>query len=376
MLSMSATESPRTIIVHATAPDTKTLPMVDAENLSTHTGLPFDALNRPLHDLRISVTDRCNFRCTYCMPRHVYGPTHRFLDQSALLTFEEIKRTSQLMVNLGVRKLRLTGGEPLMRKQLDRLVALLAALETQDGVPIEVAMTTNASLLAAHAPALKQAGLGRITVSLDALDNAIFQRMNDASTSVSQVLSGIEAAQHAGFDRIKVNMVVQRGVNDGQILPMVEHFRHTGIELRFIEYMDVGATNGWQTQDVMSAQEMRQLIETRHALRPMDAALPSDTAQRFAFADGGGSVGFIASVTQAFCRDCNRLRLSTDGKLFTCLFATQGTDIKTALRSGTSDAQLQAQLAALWRQRQDRYSELRGNTPAPSSRVEMSYIGG
>ncbi len=337
---------------------------------------PLDLLNRPLHDLRISVTDRCNFRCTYCMPRHVYGPGHRFLGQSALLSFEEIERISRLLVPLGVRKLRLTGGEPLMRKQLDRLVAVLAAIETPDGSPIEMAMTTNASLLATHATALKLAGLDRITVSLDALDEAIFQRMNDASTSVRQVLGGIEAAQRAGFDHIKVNMVVQRGVNDEQILPMVNHFRHTGIELRFIEYMDVGATNGWHTQDVLSAHDMRNHIETQHALKPLVNQQAGDTAQRFALADGSGTLGFIASVTQAFCSSCSRLRLSTDGKLFTCLFATQGTDIKSALRSGATDAQLQVQLTQLWRQRQDRYSQLRGTTPASQQRVEMSYIGG
>ncbi len=337
---------------------------------------PRDLLNRPLQDLRISVTDRCNFRCTYCMPRHVYGPRHRFLDQSALLSFEEIERISRLLVNLGVRKLRLTGGEPLMRKQLDRLVAALAAITSPGGAPIEVAMTTNASLLATHAAALKRAGLHRITVSLDALDETIFQRMNDASTSVSQVLGGIEAAQRAGFNHIKVNMVVQQGVNDAQILPMVNHFRHTDIELRFIEYMDVGSTNGWQTNDVLSAYDMRKRIETQHALLPIAAKQAGDTAQRYALADGSGNLGFIASVTQAFCDSCNRLRLSTDGKLFTCLFATQGTDIKTALRTDATDAQLQAQLNQLWKQRQDRYSQLRGSAPVSSQRVEMSYIGG
>jgi cyclic pyranopterin phosphate synthase len=302
--------------------------------------------------------------------------------QSALLSFEEIERISRLMLPLGVKKLRLTGGEPLMRKQLDRLIAALAALRTPQGAPVDLAMTTNASLLAQHAASLKQAGLQRLTISLDALDDAIFQRMNDAQVNVAQVLGGIEAAQKAGFEHIKVNMVVQRGVNDKQIIPMAQHFRHSGIELRFIEFMDVGTTNGWQSGDVFSAQAIQAQLQAHYPLQALPPRHVSDTAMRYAYADGAGTVGFIASVTQAFCGHCNRLRLSTDGQLFTCLFATQGTDLKEALRSGMPDAELQARLAKLWSSRQDRYSELReqhratAGTPHAPARVEMSYIGG
>jgi GTP 3',8-cyclase len=372
--------SSRVIPLHPATPSVRGLPPAPVLH---NTAQPLlDQLHRPLQDLRISVTDRCNFRCTYCMPRHVYGPGHRFMAQSALLSFEEIERISRLMLPLGVKKLRLTGGEPLMRKQLDRLIAALAALPTPHGDPVDLAMTTNASLLAQHATALKQAGLQRLTISLDALDDAIFQRMNDAQVNVAQVLGGIEAAQKAGFERIKVNMVVQRGVNEGQIVPMARHFRHSGIELRFIEFMDVGTTNGWQSSDVFSAQAIQAQLQAHFPLHALPPRHVSDTAMRYAYADGAGTVGFIASVTQAFCGHCNRLRLSTDGQLFTCLFATQGTDLKEALRSGMPDTELQARLATLWSSRQDRYSELReqhratAGTPTAQARVEMSYIGG
>jgi cyclic pyranopterin phosphate synthase len=348
-----------------------------------------DTLRRPLHDLRISVTDRCNFRCGYCMPRSAFGPGHRFLPQPALLTFEEITRTSRLMVSMGVRKLRLTGGEPLMRKNLDELVALLAPLRTADGHPVELTLTTNASLLADKAAALKAAGLHRVTISLDALDDTIFQRMNDAGVSVRQVLAGIESAQRVGLGPIKVNMVVQKGVNEDQILPMAQHFRHSGIELRFIEYMDVGATNGWRMDQVLPSEQVWQRIADHHPLRDLPTARTGETARRAAYEDGAGTVGFISSVTQAFCGDCNRLRLSTDGRLYTCLFAHQGHDLRAALRAGDDDDTLLARLKALWQQRQDRYSALRGidatapgtsadhSDSAPSARrIEMSYIGG
>ena len=347
---------------------------------------PLDLLQRPLRDLRISVTDRCNFRCGYCMPRSVYGPGHRFLPQPALLSFEEIERASRVLVSLGVRKLRLTGGEPLMRKQLDQLVAALAPLKTPQGEPIELTLTTNATLLADKAAALKAAGLHRVTISMDALDDAIFQRMNDAGTSVRQVLDGIEAAQKVGLGPIKVNMVVQRGVNEDQIVPMARHFRHTGIELRFIEYMDVGSSNGWQMQQVVPSEQVRQRLAEHFPLRLLPVAQPGETAQREAYVDGAGTVGFISSVTQAFCGDCNRLRLSTDGRLYTCLFAHQGHDLRAALRAGDDEGTLRARLHALWQQRQDRYSVLRGQTAPPAAptapaaasarRIEMSYIGG
>lgn len=350
----------------------------DGESAMPQPGIlgPLDTLGRPIRDLRISVTDCCNFRCGYCMPRSTYGPGHRFLPQATLLSFEEIERASRLFVSLGVRKLRLTGGEPLMRKQLDRLVAALAALRTPQGQPVELTLTTNASLLANQAQALKDAGLHRITISLDAVDDAIFQRMNDAGVSVGAVLSGIEAAQRVGLGPIKVNMVVQKGVNDSQILPMARHFRHTGIELRFIEYMDVGATNGWQLDQVLPSHEVLARIHAHFPLQSLPALKPGETAKRHAYVDGGGTVGMISSVTQAFCGDCNRLRLSTDGRLYTCLFTRHGHDLRAALRAGQSDEQILAQLTALWQQRQDRYSELRSESTPAGGRVEMSYIGG
>jgi cyclic pyranopterin phosphate synthase len=364
-------------------------PASEAARHRPNGALVLDTLQRPLHDLRISVTDRCNFRCGYCMPRSVFGPGHRFLPHQALLSFEEITRTSRLMVSMGVRKLRLTGGEPLMRKHLDQLVAMLAPLQTPDGHPVELTLTTNASLLADKAAALKAAGLHRVTVSLDALDNTIFQRMNDANVSVHQVLTGIEAAQRAGLGPIKVNMVVQRGVNEAQILPMARHFRHSGIELRFIEYMDVGATNGWRMDQVLPSEQVWQRIAEHHPLLELPTAHAGETARRAAYEDGAGTVGFISSVTQAFCGDCNRLRLSTDGRLYTCLFAHQGHDLRAALRAGDDDETLAARLQALWAQRRDRYSAQRSmdpDSPTPSQdqaqsassvrRIEMSYIGG
>ncbi|HET6788867.1 MAG TPA: GTP 3',8-cyclase MoaA [Aquabacterium sp.] len=347
------------------------------------TGALRDQLSRPLRDLRISVTDRCNFRCGYCMPRTVYGPGHRFLPQPALLSFEEIERASRIFVSMGVSKLRLTGGEPLLRKQLDRLVARLAELQTPQGEPVELTLTTNATLLATQAAALRSAGLHRVTISLDALDDTIFQRMNDAGVSVGRVLEGIEAAQKVGLGPLKVNMVVQRGVNDQQIVPMARHFRHTGIELRFIEYMDVGSTNGWQRTQVLPSSEVQALIESHFPLTPLAPRQAGETARRHAYADGAGQIGFISSVTQAFCGDCSRLRLSTDGRLYTCLFARQGHDLRAALRSSATDEALQGQLRALWQQRDDRYSQMRGLAEASPRQaspnalpIEMSYIGG
>ncbi len=305
------------------------LPLVMANPPSS--GPVLDRLQRPLHDLRISVTDRCNFRCGYCMPRAVYRD-HRFLPQPELLSFEEITRTARLFMSLGVRKLRLTGGEPLMRKNLERLVAMLAELRTVDGEPPELTLTTNGSLLARKARALKDAGLKRVTISLDALDDTTFRRMNDADFPVADVLAGIEAAQAVGLAPLKVNMVVQRSVNADQILPMARHFRGTGIELRFIEFMDVGSTNGWRLDDVLPSADIVSLIDAEHPLLPVADPRIGETAQRYCYADGSGSIGLVSSVTRAFCGDCNRARLSTDGRIYLCLFATQGFDLRAMLR--------------------------------------------
>jgi len=341
-----------------------------------------DARGRALEDLRISVTDRCNFRCTYCMPRATFGRHHRFLPHEALLSFEEITRVAAASLRLGVRKLRLTGGEPLLRKDIERLIEQLAGLRTLDGQPPELTLTTNGVLLTRKAQALKDAGLQRITVSLDALDPATFARMSDSEVPVSDVLDGIEAAQRVGLAPIKVNMVVQKGVNDGEIVPMARHFRDTGVELRFIEFMDVGETNRWDLSQVLPSDDVRERLHAQWPLTPLAADRVADTAQRWAYEDGAGRVGFISSVTQAFCGDCTRLRLSTDGRLYTCLFATQGHDVRSVLRTpDVTDAELTGRLAALWGLRSDRYSELRSQADAPRSegsgpRVEMSYIGG
>jgi cyclic pyranopterin phosphate synthase len=339
-----------------------------------------DRLGRPLRDLRISVTDRCNFRCSYCMPKEIFDKTHAFLPHSALLSFEEITRTARVFVRLGVRKLRLTGGEPLLRKNLETLVGMLAELRAPDGQPLDITLTTNGSLLARKARALRDAGLQRVTVSLDALDDTIFKRMNDVDFPVADVLRGIEAAQAAGLAPIKVNMVVKRGTNDDQVLPMARHFRHSGIVLRFIEYMDVGATNGWRMDEVLPSAQLIRLLQGEFPLQALDVQAPGETAERWRYVDGGGEIGVISSVTQAFCRDCNRARLSTEGQLFHCLFASGGHDLRSLLRGDASDEQLAGTVAALWRQRSDRYSELRGRPGAETSpaarRVEMHYIGG
>jgi len=383
---MGAMREPRVIPLKAAPPtgrEAKPLPPAWSAHAHAQTadvgGPLLDTLARPLRDLRISVTDRCNFRCGYCMPREVYGPGHRFMPQATLLSFEEIERASRLFLSLGVRKLRLTGGEPLMRRDLDQLVRLLAALRTPDGSPPELTLTTNAALLAPKVAALKAAGLQRITISLDALDDAVFRRMSDADVPVAQVLQGIDAALAVGLMPIKVNMVVQKGVNEDQILPMARHFRHTGVELRFIEYMDVGQTNGWRMDQVVPSQEVVRRLSEAFELAPVLNQAPGETARRLRYADGGGTVGFISSVTEAFCGDCNRLRLSTDGRLYTCLFATEGHDLRAALRGDEADAQILNRLQSLWRARTDQYSAQRGQAlPAPTGgrRIEMSYIGG
>ncbi len=336
-----------------------------------------DLLQRPLRDLRISVTDRCNLRCTYCMPREVFGKGFIFLQRAELLSFEEITRLARLAVSLGVRKIRLSGGEPLLRHGVERLVEQLAALSDGEGNPIEIAMTTNGTLLAAKARSLKDAGLTRLTVSLDALSPDVFQRMSDSGVEVGKVLDGIAAAQAAGLAPIKVNTVVKRSVNEQEILPLVRHFRNSGIVLRFIEFMDVGTTNGWRLDDVVAAQDILARINAEFPLRPVDANYRGEVAKRWQFADGAGEIGLIASVTQAFCHDCSRLRLSTDGRLYTCLFADHGSDLRTPLRAGDSDTQLAQRIASIWQNREDRYSQLRhAATALPMKKIEMSYIGG
>ncbi|HEY1393817.1 MAG TPA: GTP 3',8-cyclase MoaA [Methylibium sp.] len=350
-------------------------------HLTPPTGLLSDTLGRPLHDLRISVTDRCNFRCGYCMPKDVFGHDHAFLPHKDLLSFEEITRLAGIFVAHGVHKLRLTGGEPLLRKDLEKLVAMLAGLRTPAGEPLDLTLTTNASLLARKADALKAAGLKRVTVSLDALDDALFRRMNDMDFPVAEVLAGIDAALAAGLAPLKVNMVVQRGINDHEILPMARHFREHyahRVVLRFIEFMDVGSTNGWRMDEVLPSAEVLQRIAAVYPIQPMEATAPGETAQRWRYADGGGEIGVISSVTQAFCRDCNRARLSTEGKLYLCLFAGRGHDLRALLRQGASDAEIAAAIGLIWHRRDDRYSELRGSAEASerSAKVEMSYIGG
>ncbi|MFO1328614.1 MAG: GTP 3',8-cyclase MoaA [Rubrivivax sp.] len=363
------------------------LPQVP-DNAPAPDGLLADRRGRPLRDLRISVTDRCNFRCTYCMPKDVFDANYTFLPQSSLLSFEEITRTARLFVAHGVRKLRLTGGEPLLRKHVEDLIRMLSALRTPDGEPLDITLTTNGSILARKAQALKDAGLKRITVSLDSLDDAVFRRMNDVDFPVDEVLNGIEVAQRVGLAPIKINMVVKRGTNDHEIVPLARHVRDRfgpGVVLRFIEYMDVGASNGWRMDEVLPSAQVVQAIDRVLPLRPLDPTVTGETAERWAYADGGGEIGVISSVTQAFCRDCNRARLSTEGKLFLCLFAGSGHDLRALLRGQRNgrpytDDEIAAAIGLIWSRRDDRYSELRAaQAPdaAPSARkVEMHYIGG
>ncbi len=339
-----------------------------------------DRFDRPLRDLRISVTDRCNFRCVYCMPRSVFGRDYAFLDRDELLSFEEIERIARVAVAHGVRKIRLTGGEPLLRRGLEDLIARLAALRGADGIRPEIALTTNGSALTVKARSLKDAGLDRLTVSLDSLDDELFQRMNDVRFPVSRVLEGIDAAHEAGLAPIKLNMVVKRGLNDGEIEAMATRFKGTPYTLRFIEYMDVGTSNGWSLDEVVPSAEIVERISAVHPLEPAAPAAPGETAARWRYADGTGEIGVISSVTNAFCGTCNRARISTEGKLFTCLFATEGHDLRALLRGGADDEQLAAAMSALWGARDDRYSEIRSSlTPElreARNRIEMSYIGG
>ncbi|PLZ02480.1 GTP 3',8-cyclase MoaA [Burkholderia sp. WAC0059] len=361
--------------------DASTLaPPLVAGSLRMPGGVVRDTLARPLRDLRISVTDRCNFRCVYCMPRAVFDKDYPFLPHAALLTFEEIERLARIFVAHGVTKIRLTGGEPLLRKNIEFLIERLALLETPDGQPLDLTLTTNGALLGRKARSLKDAGLARVTVSLDALDDALFRRMNDADFSVSDVLDGIEAAQAAGLAPLKVNMVVKRGTNDSEIVPMARHFRRSGAVLRFIEYMDVGTSNGWNMAEVLSSADVIEKIDAHYPLVPLEPHSAAETAQRWGYADGAGEIGVISSVTRAFCTNCTRARLSTEGKLYLCLFASAGYDLRALLRNGTDDALIGATLAHVWEARADRYSQLRGSRTAQETgsarRIEMSYIGG
>jgi cyclic pyranopterin phosphate synthase len=341
------------------------------------TELPLaDRLARPVRDLRISVTDRCQFRCTYCMPREVFGRDFAFLPREQLLTFEELTRLAGIFAGLGVRKLRLTGGEPLLRRDFDKLVAMLAGI----GGVEDIALTTNGALLAQKAPALAAAGLRRVTVSLDSLDDTVFMALNDAGFPVARVLDGIAAAAEAGLAPVKVNMVVKRGVNEQSVLPMAAHFRHSGHVLRFIEYMDVGTTNGWRLDDVVPAAEIISLISGQWPVEPVESGYPGEVARRYRYRDGAGEIGLIASVTEPFCRGCTRARLSADGQLYTCLFAAAGHDLRGPMRAGATDQALRDQISVIWTGRTDRYSEQRTRQTAhprhPKPKVEMSHIGG
>ncbi len=336
-----------------------------------------DDLQRPLRDLRISVTDRCNLRCTYCMPREIFDESHTFLPRAELLTFEEIERLARLSIRLGVRKVRLTGGEPLLRRGIEQLVERLARLETMESKPLEIALTTNAVLLARKAQALKDAGLSRVTVSLDGLSDATFSRMSNSEVTVAAVLAGIDAAQKAGLGPVKVNMVVKRATNEHEIMPMAEYFRHSEVVLRFIEFMDVGCSNGWRMDDVVPAYEILGRVAEYYSLEPLDHNYAGEVAQRWRYTDGGGEIGMIASVTQAFCHKCTRARISTDGKLYTCLFASKGLDLRHPLRQGVNDRVLTNLIIDQWRRRIDRYSQQRHMIgDRINNRVEMSYIGG
>ena len=334
---------------------------------------PLDKLSRPLRDLRISVADRCNFRCPYCMPREVFGPGHPFLPRAAILSYEEIARLARIFVRLGVVKIRLTGGEPLLRRDLDTLITRLAAIE---GIR-DLSLTTNGSLLdPAKARALKTAGLGRVTVSLDALDQPTFTAMSNSGLPVARVLDAIAAAADAGLAPVKVNMVVRRGMNEADIVPLAGRFRHTGVIIRFIEYMDVGQSNGWRLDDVVPASSILAQLGSRWSLEPVPPRHPGEVAQVWRYRDGAGEIGIIASVTQPFCGGCNRARLSSDGKLFTCLFATAGLDLRALLRAGADDGAITAAIHGGWTRRVDRYSELRVHATGKRAKIEMSYIGG
>ena len=349
-------------------------------DISTHTPAPSgklaDTRGRLLRDLRISVTDRCNFRCTYCMPKSIFNKDYQYLPKSNFLNFEEVTRMTRLFITHGVEKIRLTGGEPLLRKNLELLIEMLNALKTLDGKPLDIALTTNGSLLSKQAKVLKAAGLQRVTVSLDSLDEERFSAMNDVNFPVADVLNGIDAAYDAGFTSIKINMVVKKGVNDQDVIAMARHFKGSGHIVRFIEFMDVGSSNGWHMNDVVSSTEIVHMINAEMPLIAVESNYTGEVAQRWAYADGSGEIGLISSVTQAFCSSCTRARLSTDGKFYTCLFAQSGHDLRALMRSGKSDQKIASAIGLIWNRRTDNYSEIRTEETARSTKVEMSYIGG
>ena len=355
------------------------LPIVPTEMIAPKGSL-LDTRSRPLQDLRISLTDRCNFRCVYCMPKSIFDKDHDFLPRASLLTFEEIIRMTKIFVAHGVSKIRLTGGEPLLRKHIEKLIEQLAKLKTPDGQDLDITLTTNGSLLAKKAQALKDAGLTRVTVSLDSLDDATFKRMNDADFPVSDVLHGLAVASAVGLASIKVNMVVKAGLNDQEIVPMARYFKGTPYILRFIEYMDVGASNGWQMNEVIPSSEVVKRISEHMPLEQVVAQNISDTAVRWRYQDGTGEIGLISSVSQAFCQHCVRARISTEGVLYTCLFATEGYDLRALMRGGKTDAEISTALAHQWHGRTDNYSERRSaetdGSAASTQKIEMSYIGG
>lgn len=369
----------KTIIPIANISPRDAAPILPFE-LEAPSGSLLDMRARPLQDLRISLTDRCNFRCVYCMPRSIFDKDHPFLPRASLLSFEEILRLTQIFVAHGVNKIRLTGGEPLLRKHIEKLIEQLAQLKTPDGKNLDLTLTTNGSLLAKKAQALKDAGLTRVTVSLDSLDDATFKRMNDADFPVSDVLEGLEVAHAVGLDSIKINMVVKGGLNDQEIVPMARYFKNTPFILRFIEYMDVGASNGWQMNEVIPSAEVVRRISAEMPLEQIPPRNISDTAERWRYADGSGEIGLISSVTKAFCHSCVRARISTEGVLYNCLFANSGYDLRALMRGGKSDQEISSAIAHLWRARDDHYSEIRSaQTESPAltgKKIEMSYIGG
>ncbi len=368
-----ASRDPRPVVRIVSRP---ALPIPQTGSIRRESGAWRDRLGRPLRDLRISVTDHCNFRCRYCMPKEKFAKDHQFLAMTELLTFDEILRVARIAVANGIEKLRLTGGEPLLRKGIESLVAELAQLRTPDGRPVDLAMTTNGSLLVRKGEALRKAGLGRVTVSLDAIDEAVFQGFNDVGYPAAKVLEAIDFARSIGF-HVKVNTVVKKGVNEGEIVRIAERFRGTGVIPRFIEYMDVGNANGWRMDEVVPSEEVVRGIAARWPVEPLGHLTPGETAQRWRYADGAGEFGVISSVTQAFCRTCSRVRLSMEGRLYLCLFASIGFDIRTMLRGGCTDAELEEAFGRIWTERGDRYSELRAMGAAPErSKIEMNYIGG
>ena len=355
------------------------VPSIGSQLVEPH-GNTKDARGRTLRDLRISVTDRCNFRCTYCMPKEVFDQNYPYLSQKELLSFEEITRLSSIFATLGVEKIRLTGGEPLLRKNLEILIEMLSKIRSAEGKSLDLTLTTNGSVLRKKAAALKAAGLQRLTVSLDGLNDDIFKKMNDVDFPVSDVLDGIKAAQEVGFENIKVNMVVKKGTNDHEIVAMAKHFKGSGVILRFIEFMDVGSSNGWNMEQVLPSKEVIARISAAFPLEPIEANYTGEVAQRWRYSDGSGEIGVISSVTQTFCHECTRARISTDGQMYLCLFANEGFDFKTLLRSGKSDLEIANAVMSTWSQRDDHYSEIRGsntaNQSSSSRKVEMSYIGG